>query len=456
VLAVAGTLVTGQLRASVATAVAQPQLKSGAGTWVAGHTAFVGYYRAWVAGKWVKVYCVSPNKRTPSRIGLTTVSRLSAVSTTVTRELAQTLTAHGSATTAAQAEAVSQALNYEIGNRAAVSRRAQYLSRSVQSLAMRYVAEARRLSGGYSLRLHLADAPLPGQIGRASVSLRGAGGGRALTVRLRHGGNVSTPRTVRTDAAGHASFSYRTTGGGEVHITAVASGLAPATLRTSRPASSTQRMLSWSPAASVRASAHYQGRAEGFVERYECSSTCDGRPLATLTACAPGSAYPSSITFRHGSTQHRVEFPAARSRSCRSWTTTLHDNERVTAAWRFQTPQGWTAPIAAGGSFTVDCPPAPSVAVAVASDCSTATLTAALGRQSGGDLVPLRNSTTHRMVLVVDGVRSGRFTLAPGATATPHSFVLSCGTSATIAVRAGIERDNGAYNYGETTRVVVP
>ncbi len=85
-----------------------------------GHTTFVGYYRALVGGRWVKVYCVSPDKRTPSRIGLSTVSRLPS-GTTVTRELAETLFAHGNASTAVQAAAVSQALNYEIGNRAAVA-----------------------------------------------------------------------------------------------------------------------------------------------------------------------------------------------------------------------------------------------------------------------------------------------------------------------------------------------
>jgi hypothetical protein len=453
---VVGALISAQVRASVATAAAQPQLKTGAGKWVAGHTAFVGYYRALIGGKWVKVYCVSPDKRTPSRISLATVSRLHSVSATVTRELAQTLSAHGNAKTAGQAEAVSQALNYEIGNRAAVAHRARYLSPSVQSLAMRYVTEARRSRGGYRLGLHLASSPLPGQTGRASVSLRGAGGGRAATVRLSHSGNVSLPRAVRTDAAGRASFSYRTTAGGAVHVGATVQGLPPITVRTSRPSASTQRMLSWSPTASVRASATYRGRVAGFSERYECTSTCDGNPLATLTACAPANGYPSSITYRHGVTAHRVDFAAARSRTCHTWRTTLHDGEVVTASWRFRTPHGWTAPIPAGGSFRVDCPPAPPVAAAIGYDCRSATLTIALGRQSGGRLLGLHNATAHRMVLVLEGARVGRFTVAPGATATTHSFPIVCGEGATVAVRAGVQRTNGTYNYGGTTRVTLP
>jgi hypothetical protein len=96
------------------------------------------------------------------------------------------------------------------------------------------------------------------------------------------------------------------------------------------------------------------------------------------------------------------------------------------------------------------------VAVTVAYDCRTATLTAVLGGQAGGDLQPLRNATTHRMVLVVAGARAGRFLLAPGATAAPHSFALDCGTAAAVIVRAGIQRRSGAYNYGSTTRVVLP
>lgn len=456
VLAVGGTQLTGAVRGSVATAVAQPLMKVGAGRWIAGHTDFVGYYRAWVGGKWVKVYCVSPNKRAPSRISLTTVARLSSVSATVTRELAQTLTAHGDAKTSLQAQAVSQALNYEIGNRAAAARRARYLSRAVQSLALRYVAEARRSRGGYVLRLHVSTAALPGQSGRASLSLRGAGGGRAGTVRLGHSGNVSMPASVRTDGRGHGTFGYRTTRGGEVRMTAAVSGLAPVTLRATKLSSATQRMLSWSPATSVRATAHYRGRVGGFTERYECSSTCDGHPLATLTACAPGGTYPSAITYRYRSTSHRMDFPASGGRSCRAWRTTLHDGDHVTASWRFGTPSGWTAPIPAAGSFTVDCPPAPPVAVTVAYDCRTATLTAVLGGQAGGDLQPLHNATTHRMVLVLTGARTGRFLLAPGATAAPHSFGLDCGTAAAVIVRAGIQRRSGAYNYGSTTRVVLP
>jgi hypothetical protein len=387
---------------------------------------------------------------------LATVSRLPSVPTSVTRELAQTLAAHGNAKTAHQAEAVSQALNYEIGNRSEVAKRARSLTRPVQSLAMRYVAEARRYRGGYQLGLQLSAAPLPGQSGRATVTLRGPGGGRAATVRLSHSGNVSLPAAVRTDRAGRASFTYRTTGGGEVRVRAAATALPPITLRTSSGARSTQRMLSWSGAISARASAHYRGQVSGFSQRYECSSTCDGNPLATLTACAPAGTYRSTITYRVAGVYHVVEFPAAGTRPCRSWSTTVHDGELVTASWRFRAPSGWTAPVGAPGTFRVDCPPAPPVAVAVSYDCHSATLTVALGRQNGGQLIPLHNATRHPMVLVIEGARTGRFTLAPGATDVTHSFAIACGAAAAVAVRSGVQRDSGDYNFGQPTQVTLP
>jgi hypothetical protein len=100
---------------SVASAASRARVVPGRGVWLAGHTDFVGYYRALVGGRWVKVYCVSPGRRAPTRISLRTVSRVPAKSAAITRQLAETLTAHGDARTAAQAEAVSQALNAEIG-----------------------------------------------------------------------------------------------------------------------------------------------------------------------------------------------------------------------------------------------------------------------------------------------------------------------------------------------------
>jgi hypothetical protein len=306
------------------------------------------------------------------------------------------------------------------------------------------------------VRLHLSGAPLPGQTGRGTATLRGPGGGRAATIRLRSSGNVSLPGSVRTDSAGRASFTYRTTSTGAVHIGATATGLPPGTLRASAASRSTQRMLSWSPAVTAHASARYRGEVGGMSERYECSSACDGNPVATLTACAPASAYPSTITYRYGEEVHQVDFAAARTRSCQDWQTRLHDRDTVTASWRFDTPSGWTAPVAAAGSFRVDCPPAPPVAVAVSYDCRSATVTVLLGRQSDGQLVALRNATAHRMVLVLDGARSARYSVAPGAADAPHSFPIDCGTAAAIDVRAGIQRGNGSYNYGATTRVMLP
>lgn len=439
---------------SVAHATSQGRLVAGKGAWLFGHADFVGYYRANVAGRWVKVYCVSPSRQAPGGVALRTVSRLRQ-GVTVTRELAETLSAHGNARTAAQAEAVSQALNEEIGNHRAVRRRASRLSKRARILARRYVAEARGRRGPYTLKVALPASALPGQIGTGTVALRSAAGGIAGTVTLRHTGNVMMRRTVRTNGSGHASFSYRTVGGGAVHVAASVAA-APVTLRANHPGRATQLMLTWSPRQTAHAIATYHGSGPRFGHRYECSSECDGHPLVTLTACAPASSYSSRLTFWYGERRHRIGFAAARNRVCTSWRVTLADGVSVSATWQYRTPRGWTDPLPAGGGFVVDCPAAPPVAVALGYDCARATLTAVLGTQADGTLTPLRNGSTRHMVLVIGGAISGRFDLAPGATARPHTYPVSCGTHATVTVRGGIQRRAGAYNYGRVATATTP
>ena len=455
VAALGGAALLGVGRPPAARAASGASVLPGAGRWIAGHTDFVGAYRAWIAGRWVTVYCISPQLRTPSRITLAPSGRLGGAGLTATRQVAQTLSAHGATTSAVQAEAVSQAVNYELGHRVAVARRARYLGPTVALLARRYVLEARRELGPYVLTLRLDSAPLPGQSGRAALTLRGPGGGRAATVRLTTGAAVTAPATVRLDAAGRASFGYRTVGAGVARIDAAVGGLPPVTVSASRAAAGWQQMITWSTPVTAHAGARYQGRLN-FAARYECSSTCNGHPRVSLTACAPGGAYASRITFAYGRRRHSVDFAAAADRRCATWATRMPDGTRVSAGWAFHTPSGWTAPLPVGGSFVVDCPPVPPVAVSLGLDCRTAALTVVLGRRDGGGaLVPLHNASRHPMVLDVGGAAAGHFGLAPGATATPHSFALGCSSTAEITVRAGIERADGSYNYGHLLRVVL-
>jgi len=433
----------------------QPHLVPGRGAWLAGHTDFVGFYRAQVGGKWVKVYCVRPGSQAPSRIRLHTVSRLPATSAAVSRQLAETLTAHGNARTAVEAEAVSQALNAEIGNRAAVARRARYLPARARTLAERYLAEARDRRGPYRLAIHLRSSPLPGRAATGAVTLRSASGAAPGTVILRHTANVQTPKRLQLGRSGRTRFTYRTVGGGPVHLTASARVI-PTTLRTSRPSARTQLMLSWSPRATARAHATYQGSGPGIAHRYACSSQCDGHPRVTLTACAPANRYRSRITFWFGDQTRRIVFPPASAKACRSWNVTIADGTQVSATWQFHTATGWTRPVPAAGSFTVACPAAPPVAVILSYDCTAATVSAVLGTQHGGVLSPLHNRTSHRMVLVLGGAASGRFALAPGAAATAHTFSVSCDAPATISVRGGVQRTDGSYNYADPMEITMP
>jgi hypothetical protein len=449
VLAISGAVVV------AANAATQPSVVTGRGVWIAGHTDFVGYYRANVNGQWLKVYCVSPDRLVPVHITLRTRSSFPEASVATTRLLAETLSAHGNARTATEAEAVSQALNEEIGNHDAVARRAKYLSTAVRDLAARYVAEARAEHGPYTLRLHLPSSPLPGGSGVGTVTLRSATRGVAGTVMLRHTANVALPSSVRTNSAGEASFTYRTIGSGPVHVSATAR-VAPTTLRASLADRSTQVMLTRSPQARVQATATYQAQGPRFTHKYACTTECAGHPRVTLTACAPANQYASRITYWIGTTAHRIDFPAANTRECSSWQGRIADSVSVSATWRYWTPRGWSAPLPAQGAFVVDCPAAPQVAVLLSYDCQDATLAVVLGAQRNGELQPLHNATQHDMVLVVDGAVSGRYVLAHGSTATVHTFPLSCGKDATVNVRGGVERTNGAFNYGPAASVALP
>ncbi|MDT4919879.1 MAG: hypothetical protein QOI15_781 [Pseudonocardiales bacterium] len=430
-------------------------LAPGLGIRVDGGTDFVGFYVTHIDGTATKVYCIRPDSAEPAGVALRTVSRLPDTSREVTRLLAETLAAHGDAQTPAQAAAVSQALNTEVGNRLAVHRRAALLPARVQRLADRYVAEAHDRLAPYRLAVHLHRSPLPGQSATGNVTLTSASGPARGVVALQHTGNVATPDELHLGANGRARFTYTTTAGGPVHI-AAAAAVAPTTLRATRPAAGTQLMVASSPPAEVRANATYQGTAPGIRYRYACTSQCDGSPVVTLTACAPASDARSRITFQLDDRVRRIGFAPASTRACRSIQLALDDGVRVSATWRYLTRRGWTRAYPAAGAFVVDCPAPPPVAVAASYDCTAATVTVVLGRQRGGALRPLRNRTSHRMLLVVSGAAAGRFTLTAGATATAHTFRLACGVGAVLTVRSGVRRTGGGVNYGDPLEIRMP
>ena len=440
-----------------ASARAERQLVPGLGVWSPARTDFVGFYRAMVNGTWTKVYCVRPDGAAPTTLSLRTVARLPGTAREVTRQLAQTLAAHGDAHTRIRAAAVSQALNYEIGNHRAVRRRAAWLPDRVQALADRYVAQARALHGPYRLAIDLPRSPLPGRSARGTLSLRSAVGPAAGTVVLRHTANVTTPDEVQIGRSGRARFRYDTVGGGPVHLAATAR-VAPTTVRVSSPEAGEQLMLSWSAPETVRATASYQATGPGITYRYSCSSECDGRPTVTLRACAPASRYDSKITFWLADGVRRgIGFAAATTRSCASIAVRLADGTSVSATWQYRTPNGWTRRLPAAGAFVVDCPAPPPIAVAVSLTCVRSAIAATLGStQPDGTLDRMVNRTSHRMVLAVSGAVSGRYVLAPHTRAAVHAFRIPCGTGTTVTLRAGVQRTNGTYNYGNPMTVALP
>lgn len=458
-LAVAGAVIAVVVAfvvpAGSASARAAHPLVVGLGVWSPTHDDFVGFYQADVGGRWTKVYCVRPDSAAPAAISLHTLTRLPHTSRAVTAQVAATLTAHGDAKTVLQAAAVSQALNEEIGNRTAIAARAEWLPARVQTIADRYVAEARAQHGPVRLGVELPRSPLPGRSARGTVTLRSADRPVRGVVHLRHTANVTTPDAVRVGRSGRARFRYDTVAGGPVHIAATAE-VVPTTVRASSPGPGEQLMLGWSHPVTVRATASYQATGPGISYHYACSSECDGNPLVTLRACAPADDYRSRITFWLADRIRRMTFDAAATRTCQTLRTHVADGVSVSATWRYLTPHGWTRALPADGAFVVDCPPPPPVAVALSFTCSQARLSATLGSVRGGILRRFDNRTTHRMVLVVTGAAEGRYVVTPGTQATVHTFPVTCGEGASVRVRGGVQRSTGGYNYGDPVEVTVP
>ncbi|HEV7204662.1 MAG TPA: hypothetical protein VGN18_08610 [Jatrophihabitans sp.] len=453
-----GALVTGLLvapGARTASASSAHAIRAGLGYRLAGGD-FVGYYSS--GGR--LIYCVRPTKAAPYAVTLATVGLVPGTNRTQTAELAYALSRWGDARTAFQAAVESQVLNTLVGNGPAVARRAVHLPRSVTARVAEHVRAARALHGPYSVEVTAPRALLPGQSAVGSVRVR-TGAGRYLVgalVALRPSANAQAPRAVRTDGRGVARFRYAVTGTGEVRLRATAPGLPGLTVRTSRPRSSEQLMVSSGTTASASGATGFRQTVNGFSHRYSCTSTCDGRPRTELAACAAAGRYPSRIEFRVGRRLTlTLTFGASAVRVCRSVASTLRDGERVTASWRFLTPHGLTGPTAAAGSFVVDCPPVPAVAVSVVFDCATASVTIALAHRSSSTSgwIPLVNRTRHRMQLIIGGAVTRRVTAAPGHSAV-FSATARCDTPVRYTAQAAVERADHGYNEGPVASITTP
>jgi hypothetical protein len=442
------------LLGSSSSAATPGRLHRGKGYAVSGGD-FVGYY---VTARGAKVYCLSPRKALPAGIDLHRGAGFRGMRPVVARELSFALASWGDARTAYAAAAESQLVNSIVGNRADVARRARQLPHSIASLVARRLATTRRSYGRYTVAVRTPQALLPGRSGTGIVLVTSATGHRlpGTSVLLSSSGNATVPRTVTTDRRGIGRFRYRVTDVGEVHIRARAVGLAPTALRLNRPRPWEQRMVSWAPLTSARAATSFRRSPSGFSHSYDCTSACDGTPRTTLRTCAPASGTASRIVFRIAGRHRAVIFPAAGERACKSLVVTTSDGDHVSAAWQFRTPHGWSRTVAAAGSFVVDCPAVPAVTVTMNYDCSTASVSIALARDTAdGGAVPLINPTRHRMVLVIGGATQQRVYADPGESAT-FTAAASCRSPRTYTMQAGVQRSSGRYNYGAIASITTP
>lgn len=403
---------------------------------------FAGFY---VTRSGTKVYCIDPGKRAPSSVTLRPVTRYRGMTQRTASQLSYALSTWGNARTRVQAATESQLVNTIVGNRAAVRRRSADLPRGVRQTVAAHLRLVRARSGPYIVRLR-ARAASPGRTATGTATLVSAAktGIPGVVVRLRGSANVAVPAAVRTGAHGSASFRYTVIGTGPVRISAAVSGLAPQRFTGTHPAAGRQRMVTWARTVGASAQTGFQARLGAFAHSYRCSTACDGHPRTTLRACAAPSAYVSRMVYRVGAATTAVDFPAGPRTRCRSIVLVLADRDRVTAAWTFRGPHGWTPQVAAGGTFVVDCPPVPAVDVSVHFDCTRGAFAAAVTGRSG-----------HPVVLIVSGAAARR--VPAGVTGIARfDAPVQCGRSQTYRVQAGVQRADGSWNYGPVARVDTP
>jgi hypothetical protein len=423
-------------------AAAPAPLRAGTGYRLPGGD-FVGFY---LTRSGAKVYCIDPGKRAPSSVSLTSIGRYPGMSQRTADELAYALSRWGNATSRTQAAAESQLVNTIVGHADAVRRRAHSLPGSVGSLVAAHLRIVRALHGPYTVSVRATRAAAPGQTTDGSTGVVSAAGHGVpgVAIALRGSGNVSLPAEVRTGSRGSVTFRYTVTGTGPVRIDATASGLTAPRFTGTHPAAGQQRMVTWSRPVGASAHTGFQARLGSFAHGYACTTTCTGHPRTTLRACAVPSAYPARLAFRAGSTTLPMDFPAATRTGCRTIAAVLTDGDQVTASWTFHGPHGWTAPMAAGGAFVVDCPPVPVVRVSLAYDCTQGSLTASVTAPAA-----------HPAVLLVAGAATRRIDAGSGATAQ-FTVPVRCGTVQAYSVQAGVRRADGAWNYGPAARVSTP
>lgn len=405
----------------------------------------MGYY---VARDGTKVYCLSPRKATPSSLSLHTLGRMPGLHPADSAALAYALRTWGDARGRDQAAVESQVLNTLAGNRADVARRARHLPPALRRLTAQRVAAARAMRGPYRVRVVLPIAALPGVAATGSVAVTSAAGRPVpgVRIRLRASTNLRTPGSVVTGHRGTAALHYDVTDVGEAKVRAQAS-LPGTSVRVSTPKRGQQRLASWAPQVTAAGAAAFRAHAGGFSHGYACDTECEGRPLLTLSACAGPSRTVQRITYRivEGSRSRTVsrDFLPAPRRHCGAVVTRTTDGARISATWRYRTPRGWSAPLTSPGSFSVDCPAAPTLSVTMIADCTRSRVTWTAG------------ASRRPTVLLIAGARRATVRAAAGVAAR-WSTTAPCGQRLAFTARSGVQRTSGSWNYGPIAAVTTP
>ena len=404
-------------------------------------SGYVGNFVEYVNGQKYFLYCTTPAKALTRGQSLHTVSTGSGLTPAQSRAMEYILSHWGNTDSFAQAEAVSQSLNYIAGNTTSVRNRSRYLTSSVNALTARFVREGRSYYGRYKVVTKLNGTPYIGAGSTITTTVMSATNHGVPNVTLKIvGSNVTIASAARTNAYGVSIVSFRAIGLGTKSITVMAYGLAPTSMIEGYAGTGQQRLFAAGDVVSLSTHTTYQKIQGGPTMSYSCTSWCKGDPDATFTISNPTGAIGEYTILENGLIAKTFQVAAGMSSNV---TIVVWDTKTYTMKVRNYIYSKWTSFTMLPGKFVVDCPPIPDVTQSLYSNCSTGTkFTVSMAK----------NDTAHAVELLVNDVVVAM--AQPGNVAS-WSKTIPCYTHATFTYTRGIQRLSQDWNVADKVTITM-
>jgi hypothetical protein len=329
-------------------------------------------------------YCIDYGKSTPAASGNADVRSVPGWTAEKAQRISYVLSKWGTTSSNTQAAAVNASVSRLIGNPVFVSDwRASYApqlnrrDRNVVPLSDRMLAESASLRGPYKVSVAMTHGASVGGTATARVVVRSAANkpvaGTPISLRL---GNAlparALPRTTGRD--GTATVLVVPSRPGAVSVTATATALVQTgVVRLSIATSTRVQRIATSAAATVRAAGATSFRTSFPVQKLTaamaCTGDCAGAPPVNVSATNASARNKLQVfVVVNGRTVPGKVLTLAPGRGGR-FAVVVHDGDKVSLAYRWQSGTGWTGFLNYGSAIVIDCPPAAQVSFTVDCPC---------------------------------------------------------------------------------------